>query len=62
MAKGLLQTEKERAAGELKFAVLGETLHVHVRAEERDLPLDADLGALQGVREFDDPDLARLAY
>ena len=60
VAKGLLETEKERAAGELKFAVLGETLHVHDRAEERDLAIDADLSALQGVREFDDPDLAQI--
>jgi hypothetical protein len=60
VAKGLLQVEKERTVGELKFAILGETLHVTGRGDELDLPIDADLSALQGVREFDDPDLAQI--
>jgi hypothetical protein len=59
VAMGLLEDEEERK-GELKFAVLGESLHVRDRASERDLTVSDDLSALQGVREFDDADLAQL--
>jgi hypothetical protein len=59
VAKGLLNNEEERR-GELKFAILGETLRVRDRKTEYELKIDDDLAGLQAVKEFEDLDLAQL--